>query len=257
VKSAGTTRERAAGRVPGKGSAGAGAAEQLTRADRVAQGKDARAQAPLESHAEFAPDESRDPVGLLLEQARTRVPELVPVRHGRMLVSPFTFYRGAARPMAADLATTPASGLRVQLCGDAHLSNFGAFASPERRLVFDVNDFDETLPGPFEWDVKRLAASLAVAGRDNGFSRKDRHQIALAGAEGYRTAMRAFAGQHFLDVWYAHLDVDDAIAEFRSQLKAKRVKATEKMVAQAHTHDSMQALGKLTTVAGGSSPGST
>ena len=251
MKSAGTTRERAAGRVPGKGSAGAGAAEQLTRADWVARGKDARAQAPLESHAEFTPDGSRDPVGLLLEQARTRVPELVPVRHGRMLVSPFTFYRGAALPMAADLCTTPTSGLRVQLCGDAHLSNFGAFASPERRLVFDVNDFDETLPGPFEWDVKRLAASLAVAGRDNGFSRKDRRQIELAAAEGYRTAMRSFAQQHFLDVWYAHMDVEAAIGEFRSQLKAKRVKLTEKMVTQAHTHDSMQALGKLTTVAGG------
>ena len=251
MKSAGTTRERAAGRVPGKGSAGAGAAEQLTRADWVARGKDARAQAPLESHAEFTPDGSRDPVGLLLEQARTRVPELVPVRHGRMLVSPFTFYRGAALPMAADLCTTPTSGLRVQLCGDAHLSNFGAFASPERRLVFDVNDFDETLPGPFEWDVKRLAASLAVAGRDNGFSRKDRRQIELAAAEGYRTAMRSFAQQHFLDVWYAHMDVEAAIGEFRSQLKAKRVKLTEKMVTQAHTHDSMQALGKLTTVADG------
>ena len=128
--------------------------EQLSRADRVARGKDARAQAPLESHAEFTPDASRDPVGLLLEQEKTRVPELVPIRHGRMLVSPFTFYRGAALPMAADLATTPTSGLRVQLCGDAHLSNFGAFASPSRRLVFDVNDFDETLPAPFEWDVK-------------------------------------------------------------------------------------------------------
>ena len=225
--------------------------DHLSRADRVARGKDARAVAPLESHAEFKPGESRDPVGLLLEQAKTRVPELVPVRHGRMLVSPFTFYRGAALPMAADLCTTPASGLRVQLCGDAHLSNFGAFASPSRRLVFDVNDFDETLPGPFEWDVKRLAASLAVAGRDNGFSRKDRRQIELAGAEGYRTAMRAFAQQHFLDVWYAHLDVEAAIAEFRSQFKAKRVKATEKLVAKAHTQDSMRALGKLTTEAGG------
>jgi hypothetical protein len=147
-----------------RGGFAAAAAEQLSRADRVARGKDARALAPLESHAEFAPDASRDPVGLLLEQEKSRVPELVPVRNGRMLVSPFTFYRGAALPMAADLATTPTSGLRVQLCGDAHLSNFGAFASPERRLVFDVNDFDETLPGPFEWDVKRLAASLVVAG---------------------------------------------------------------------------------------------
>jgi uncharacterized protein (DUF2252 family) len=214
-------------------------------------GKDARAQAPLESHAEFTSDRARDPVGLLLEQAKSRVPELVPVRHGRMLVSPFTFYRGAALPMAADLATTPTSGLQVQLCGDAHLSNFGAFASPSRRLVFDVNDFDETLPGPFEWDVKRLAASLAVAGRDNGFNRKDRRQIVLAAAEGYRAAMRTFAGQHFMDVWYAHLDVDAAIAEYRSQMKAKRVKAAEKMVAKAHTQDSMKALAKLTTEVGG------
>ena len=163
----------------------AGAVEQLSRADRAARGKEARALAPLDSHAEFAPGKPRDPVGLLLEQAKSRVPELVPVRHGRMLVSPFTFYRGAALPMAADLATTPASGLRVQLCGDAHLSNFGAFASPERRLVFDINDFDETLPGPFEWDVKRLAASLAVAGRDNGFPAKARRKVVLAAAEGY------------------------------------------------------------------------
>lgn len=225
--------------------------ERLTHADRTALGKDARDLAPLESHAEFTPDSSRDPVGLLLEQAKSRVPELVPIRHGRMLVSPFTYYRGAALPMAADLATTPTSGLRVQLCGDAHLSNFGAFASPSRRLVFDVNDFDETLPGPFEWDVKRLAASLAVAGRDNGFSEKDRRKIVLAAAESYRTAMRAFAGQHFMDVWYAHLDVDDAISEFRSQFKAKKIRATEKMVAKARTQDSMRAQAKLTTEADG------
>jgi uncharacterized protein (DUF2252 family) len=234
-------------RAPARGPARAETAKQLTHADRVAKGKDARAFAPLESHAEFAPDRSRDPVGLLLEQAKSRVPELVPIRHGRMLVSPFTYYRGAALPMAADLAATPTSGLRVQLCGDAHLSNFGAFASPARRLVFDVNDFDETLPGPFEWDVKRLAASLAVAGRDNGFGGKDRRQIELAAAESYRTAMRAFADQPFLDVWYAHLDADDAISEFRSQLKAKRVKLAEKMVAKAHTSDSTKALSKLTT----------
>jgi uncharacterized protein (DUF2252 family) len=225
--------------------------EQLSRADRVAQGKDARAVAPLESHAEFAPAGPRDPVGLLLEQAKSRVPELVPVRHGRMLVSPFTFYRGAALPMAADLAGTPASGLRVQLCGDAHLSNFGAFASPERRLVFDVNDFDETLPGPFEWDVKRLAASLAVAGRDNGFPAKARRKIVLAAAESYRTAMSGFAGQPFLDVWYAHLDIEQAISKFRSQMKAKRFKAAEKLLAKAHTADSTKALSKLTTVVEG------
>jgi uncharacterized protein (DUF2252 family) len=213
----------------------------------VAKGKEARAYAPLESHAELTPDRRRDPVRLLLEQAESRVPELVPIRHGRMLASPFTYYRGAALPMAADLATTPTSGLRVQLCGDAHLSNFGAFASPARRLVFDVNDFDETLPGPFEWDVKRLAASLAVAGRDNGFGSKDRRQIELMAAESYRTAMRAFASQPFMDVWYAHLDVEDAIAEFRSQMKAGRVKRTEKLVAKAVSSDSMKALGKLTT----------
>jgi uncharacterized protein (DUF2252 family) len=225
--------------------------EHLSRADRAAQGKDARRAAPLASHAEFSPDRGRDPIGLLLGQAQSRVQELVPVRHGRMLVSPFTFYRGAALPMAADLAATPTSGLRVQLCGDAHLSNFGAFASPERQLVFDVNDFDETLPGPFEWDVKRLAASLAVAGRDNGFPAKARRKIALAAAESYRTAMQKFAGQPFLDVWYAHLDIEPAVREFRSQIKAKKLKEFEKLLAKAHSRDSMQALAKLTTTADG------
>lgn len=238
-------------RASGKRPARAGAVEQLSRADRVARGKDARAVAPLESHAEFVPDGSRDPVGLLLGQATSRVPELVPIRHGRMLVSPFTFYRGAALPMAADLANTPVSGLRVQLCGDAHLSNFGAFASPERRLVFDVNDFDETLPGPFEWDVKRLAASLSVAGRDNGYTTKLRRGIVVAAAEAYRTAMRGFAQQSLLDVWYAHMDIEQTIGQFRSQVKAKRLKASQAMLAKAHTRDSMQALGKLTTVVDG------
>jgi len=250
------TADGVAGSMPGARAsarirAPGGAVEQLSRADRVARGKDARAVAPLESHAEFSPARGRDPVGLLLEQAESRVPELVPVRHGRMLVSAFTFYRGAALPMAADLAGTPASGLRVQLCGDAHLSNFGAFASPERRLVFDVNDFDETLPGPFEWDVKRLAASLAVAGRDNGFPAKTRRKIVLAAAEGYRTAMRAFAEQPLLDVWYARLDIEQAIGELQAQVKAKRFKAAQGLLAKAHTRDSTQALGKLTTVVDG------
>src|SRR5262249_2244846 len=162
----------------------AGAVEQLSHADRAGRGKAARAVAPLDSHAEFTPGGSRDPVGLLVGQAESRVPELVPVRHGRMLVSPFTFYRGAALPMAADLAGTPSSGLQVQLCGDAHLSNFGAFASPERRLVFDVNDFDETLPGPFEWDGKRPGASLSVAGRGNRLPPQSRHQLRRAAADG-------------------------------------------------------------------------
>jgi uncharacterized protein (DUF2252 family) len=225
----------------------AGTAEHLSRADRAARGKDARAVAPLDSHGEFRPGAGRDPVELLLGQAVSRVPELVPVRHGRMLVSPFTYYRGAALPMASDLAGTPAAGLQVQVCGDAHLSNFGAFASPERNLVFDVNDFDETLPGPFEWDVKRLAASLTVAGRDNGFSAKACRKIALAAAEGYRTGMRGFAEQSFMDVWYAHLDIEPALSEIRSQLKAKRLKALEKLLAKAHTKDSTSALAKLTT----------
>ncbi|MFD3403413.1 DUF2252 domain-containing protein [Kribbella sp. NPDC058693] len=228
----------------------AGTSGQLSHADRVALGKDARRVTPREAHAEFQPG-PRDPVGLLLEQSKSRVPDLVPIRHGRMLVSAFTFYRGAALPMAADLATTPTSGLHAQLCGDAHLSNFGAYASPERELVFDVNDFDETLPGPFEWDVKRLAASLAVAGRDNGFGGKHRRRIVLAAVKAYRKAMRRFAKQTYLEVWYTHLDIEEAIGQFRSQMKAKGFKATEKMLAKAHTRDSTQALRKLTTVVEG------
>ena len=246
-----TAGKKSGARAARPGAARAGTGEQLSRADRMARGKDARTAAPLESHAGFAPAGPRDPVGLLVGQAKSRVPELVPVRHGRMLVSPFTFYRGAALPMAADLAGTPASGLRVQLCGDAHLSNFGAFASPERNLVFDVNDFDETLPGPFEWDVKRLAASFALAGRDNGFPAKARRKITLAAAGGYRTAMRGFAAQSMLGVWYAHLDIEQAIAEFQSQMKAKRYKAAQKMLAKAHTADSTKAQRKLTVVADG------
>jgi uncharacterized protein (DUF2252 family) len=249
VTADGAGARKSGARAPGR--TGAAPTEHLSRSDRVALGKDARATAPLESHAEFAAGRERDPVGLLLGQAQSRVPELVPVRHGRMLVSPFTFYRGAALPMAADLAGTPSSGLRVQLCGDAHLSNFGAFASPERRLVFDVNDFDETLPGPFEWDIKRLAASFAVAGRDSGFPAKDRRKLALAAAEGYRTAMRGFAQQPFMDVWYAHLDIEPALNEFRSQVKAKKFKAAQALLAKAHTRDSTQALAKLTTMVDG------
>src|ERR1700761_1407662 len=168
-------------------------------------GKAVRGRVPLEAQAEFRPAPGRDPVGLLIEQGRSRIPELVPVRHGRMLVSPFTFYRGAALPMAADLAAAPDSGLRVQLCGDAHLANFGVFGSPERRLVFDVNDFDETLPGPFEWDVKRLVTSLVVAGRDNGLAADGTRRVALAAAARYRTAMREFAAASTLAVWYSHL----------------------------------------------------
>jgi uncharacterized protein (DUF2252 family) len=222
-----------------------------TRSERVAAGKVARTVTPLEAHAQFAPSDVRDPVGLLLSQAESRVPDLVPIRHGRMLVSPFTYYRGAALPMAADLATTPTSGLRVQLCGDAHLSNFGAFASPERKLVFDLNDFDETLPGPFEWDVKRLAASVVVAGRDNGFSRKEIRKAVVSAVSTYRVAMREFAEQSTMDVWYAHLDVEESLKRFRKELKPKGFKSTEAAMAKARTRDSTQALNKLTTIMDG------
>jgi len=173
------------------------------------------------------------------------------VRHGRMLVSPFAYYRGAALPMAADLAGMRSSGLRVQLCGDAHLSNFGAFASPERRLVFDLNDFDETLPGPFEWDVKRLVASMAVAGRDTGLGPKKRRRVGLATAAAYRTAMREFAAMPILNVWYAHFDVEDALARLKSDMPKKAVRRAKTQMAKARTRDSTQALAKLTTIKDG------
>src|SRR5262249_24007421 len=209
------TGARRAGRVPGGPGAGA---RRPSPEERAAAGKAARATAPLASHAEFTPAATRDPVALLLEQAKTRVPELVPIRHGRMLVSPFTFYRGAALVMAADLAGTPSPGLRTQLCGDAHLSNFGAFASPERRLVFDINDVDERLPGPCEGDVRRLAASLVVAGRDNGFSTKESRAAAIAATSTYRTTMRDFAQLPMLEVWYAHLNVEEAVAGLKAEM---------------------------------------
>jgi uncharacterized protein (DUF2252 family) len=225
---------------------------QLTPAERVERGKAARAEVPRDSHAVFDPGPDRpDPLMLLEEQAKARVPELVPVRWGRMMVSPFTFYRGAALPMAADLATTPVSGLAVQACGDAHLSNFGVFGSAERRLVFDVNDFDETLPGPWEWDVKRLAASLEVAGRDNGFTGKERHQIVAATVASYRQAMRTFAGMTNLDVWYTHADLDQVRADFEAQMKTRQRKMADKAMAKARTRDSMQEVAKLTRLVDG------
>ena len=178
----------------------------------MARGKAARAEVPRSSHAAFKPSPERaDPIEVLERQATTRVPELVPIRYGRMLVSPFTFYRGAAMIMAGDLAATPRSGLTVQCCGDAHLSNFGVFASPERRLVFDLNDFDETLPGPWEWDVKRLAVSMLIAAINNGYTVKDQERVVLDTVEAYRTAMAGFAGMTNLDVWYAHVDVESAL----------------------------------------------
>src|SRR6266576_2593332 len=228
------------------------AVPHLSIAERVARGKAARAEVPRSSHAVFESSPSRaDPIELLERQAKTRVPELVPIRYGRMLVSPFTFYRGAARVMASDLASTPTSGLTVQCCGDAHLSNFGVFASPERRLVFDLNDFDETLPGPWEWDVKRLAVSMLVAARDNGFRAKDQQRIVLDTVGRYRTAMAEFAGMKDLAVWYSRLDIESVLPEFGSQFKPKAVKRAEKTLAKARTKDSMTAFAKLTHVVDG------
>src|SRR5262249_15407880 len=221
------------------------------REQSIAEGRAARVRAPRTSQRDFEPAGSRDPVGLLLDQAASRIPELVPVRHGRMLLSPFTFYRGAALPMAADLAATPATGLRVQLCGDAHLSNFGAFGSPERRLVFDVNDFDETLPGPFEWDVKRLVASLVVAGRGNGFTSGQTRRVALAAAATYRVAMHEFAAMSAMAVWYARVDVQDGITQYKGKRKAGALGRPERAPAAARARDSTQAVAKLTRVVGG------
>jgi uncharacterized protein (DUF2252 family) len=200
----------------------------------------------------FEPSADRpDPVGLLEQQAATRVPELVPVRYGRMMVSPFTYFRGAALPMASDLATTSSSGLTVQACGDAHLSNFGVFASPERRLVFDINDFDETLPGPWEWDVKRLAASLEIAARGNGFSAKERREIAMATVGRYRMAMRRFAGMTNLDVWYSHAELDELNTQYRTMMDRRQRKAVARDMTRARSRDSLQELGKLTRMVDG------
>jgi uncharacterized protein (DUF2252 family) len=228
------------------------AALHPTPAERAATGKRARADVPRSAHADWAPASGRrDPVELLEEQAVTRVSELLPVRYGRMLVSPFTFFRGAAYIMAADLAQGPRTGLHTQLCGDAHLSNFGAFAAPDRRLVFSLNDFDETLPGPFEWDVKRLVASFAVAGRDRGFDAKRRHAINLSVTRAYREAMKGFADMRNLDVWYARLDVDDVFARFAAVASAKQIRRFEANVGKSQAKDSLKALAKLTQIVDG------
>ena len=241
---------------PAEGTATDGKASQvaphLTIAERVARGKAARAEVPRSSHAVYEPAATRPtPVELLERQAATRVPELVPIRYGRMLVSPFTFYRGAAMIMAHDLAATPRSGLHVQCCGDAHLSNFGVFASPERRLVFDINDFDETLPGPWEWDVKRLAVSMLIAARDNGYRVKDQERVVLETVGRYRTAMREFAGMENLAVWYARLEIESLLAERTAQFKPGMVKRAGKALAKARTRDSMTAFSKLTRAVDG------
>jgi uncharacterized protein (DUF2252 family) len=238
--------------------------------ERKAEGRQRRTQTPRLSHFKWHPAADRsDPVALLKEQDVTREPDLVPVRHGRMMVSPFTFYRGAAKIMAADLKDTPVAGLRAQLCGDAHLSNFGVFASPERRLLFDLNDFDETLPGPFEYDVKRMAASFTIAARNNGFAKADTRASTLASVAAYREAMAAFAQMPTMDIWYACLDEDELMAAIRgtvaqtakgkkgaktkedAKLAKTAVKRAEKTREKAHTRDSLQALSKLGELADG------
>jgi uncharacterized protein (DUF2252 family) len=223
-----------------------------TPSERIAQGKAARADVGRASHGEWSSPSNRpDPVDLLEEQAATRVPELVPIRYGRMLVSPFTFFRGAAYVMASDLAGAPRTGLHVQLCGDAHLSNFGVYAAPDRRLVFSVNDFDETLPGPFEWDLKRLVASFAVAGRDRGFHAKQRRAINVTVSRAYREAMKRFASMDTLGEWYARVDVDELVQLFAKQATKKQMKALDRNVAKARTKTNLKAFEKLTHVVDG------
>jgi uncharacterized protein (DUF2252 family) len=214
--------------------------------ESAAAGKAAREKTPRSSHGEWEPAKGRkDPIKLLESQAKSRVPELVPIRYGRMLASPFTFFRGAAAIMAMDLAKTPQSGLRVQACGDAHLSNFGVFAAPDRRLVLDVNDFDETLPGPWEWDLKRLSASFEIAGRDREFTAKQTRAAVLRTVREYREAMRHFAAMGNLDVWYARLDVDALLAEVAQVADRKQMKAVQKNVAKAHKKNSLKAFDRL------------
>ncbi|MGZ4143367.1 MAG: DUF2252 domain-containing protein, partial [Actinomycetota bacterium] len=225
--------------------------------ERKARGKAAREKVAPSDHAGWTPAAGRpDPVSLLEAQNVTREPDLVPVRHGRMMVSPFTFYRGAAKIMAGDLKDTPTAGLDVQLCGDAHLSNFGVFASPERTLLFDLNDFDETLPGPFEYDVKRLAASFTIAARNNGLAKSDAHAATLASATAYRETIARFAEMGTLDVWYAHLSEEELMRAVKNAARSEKEaghgavakaaeKGAEKTARKAHTRDSLQALAKL------------
>jgi uncharacterized protein (DUF2252 family) len=221
------------------------------RKERASIGKDARGDVPRSAHAELDLGADRpDPIALLQGQARTRVPELVPIRYGRMLESEFAFFRGAALVMASDLSRTPVTGIHAQLCGDAHLSNFGLFASPERRVVFDINDFDETLPGPWEWDLKRLAASFEIAGRENGLPARTRRPIVERVVAAYRTAMAGFATHTNLTVWYEQLDaeqfIDDARSRVQRRMRDHVIAPAERSIAKARTRDSMHAFDTLT-----------
>jgi len=246
-----TTIGHKPGRAPGP-PARAAPARYIPPADRAARGKSCRSETPRSSHAAWdAPADRPDPIALLEEQAAERVRELVPIRYGRMSASPFAFYRGAAYVMASDLAGTPQTGIRVQLCGDAHLANFGGFASPERQLLFDLNDFDETLPGPWEWDVKRLAASVAVAARENGFKAKRRKAIIRQLVGEYQRAMRRFATMKTVDVWYARASVSEIQELVRSKASRSKSRRFEKTVAMGRRKDSTRALAKLTVTSNG------
>jgi len=220
--------------------------ELFTPDEWRSQGRERRELAPRLSHAQWEPPPDRpDPVALLEEQARTRVPELVPIRYGRMIASPFAYFRGAAAPMAWDLAHTPTSGIRVQACGDAHLLNFGMFAAPDRRLVFDVNDFDETLPAPFEWDVKRLAASFAVAAREREFSDHDAHAAVRQTVRSYRTEMFRYASMRFLKVWYSRIDIDEVTRLYDTLQPKKAVRRRHDDIAKARRRTSLKAFLKM------------
>jgi hypothetical protein len=213
------------------------AVDRRSRADRKDEGKSLRLALPLASHAQWqAPANRRDPIELLIESSIGRVPELLPIRYGRMMQSPFTFYRGTAALMAADLATLPTTGIRVQACGDCHLVNFGGFGTPERRQVFAINDFDETLPAPWEWDVKRLAASFVVAGRSNSYSADEAREAAQTCVRSYRERMREFSKMGVLDVWYSNIDLEEAIETVEDETARERGK---KRMAKARDRDVM------------------
>ncbi|MEU6986335.1 DUF2252 domain-containing protein [Streptomyces sp. NPDC046324] len=228
------------------------AAPHATPGERAALGKEARRRSPRSSHAEYKPSPDRpDPLAILEAQSATRVPELVPIRYGRMTESPFRFYRGAAAIMASDLADSPRSGITAQLCGDAHMLNFRLLASPERQLMFDINDFDETLPGPWEWDVKRLSASFVIAGRANGFDDTERARIVSSTVRSYREAMIRFAGMRTIDVWYAKIDADRLEALATDRLHKRGQKNLARAMAKARTRDSLQAFAKVTETVDG------
>ena len=238
--------------IPAPRTTKSAAEKRPTREQRIARGKAARAEVPRASHAEFSAGPNRaDPMALLMAEDATRVPELLPIRYARMASSAFAYFRGAALPMASDLARTPRSGLTAQLCGDAHLSNFGLFGSPERHVVFDINDFDETLPGPWEWDVKRLATSVEIAGRANGYPSKVRRASVLATVAAYRRSMRDFARMDPLQVWYAHADMEQIAALTEGSLTARQRKNIERTVAKAQTKDNLGALERFTSVQDG------